>query len=48
MGREEVAESLEAVLPTLSEEELKELSFARALMPNWIAEPVSEHIASDS
>ena len=45
LEREEVTEGLEAVMPTLSEEELRELSSARALMPNWMAEPVSVHIA---
>lgn len=41
LGPEEVEDGLEAVLPTLSAEELSELSTARALMPNWMAESVS-------
>ena len=44
LGPEEVDISLDRVLPTLSAEELKELSTARALMPNWMAKPVSERI----
>ena len=44
LGREEIEEGLEAVLPTLSEEEQRQLSSARALMPNWMAEPVSAHV----
>jgi len=45
LGPAEVEESLEAVLPTLSKEDRKELSAARALMPNWMAEPVSARLA---
>ena len=41
LGPEEVEDSLESVLPTLSEEDLKELSTVRAIMPMWIAEPLS-------
>ena len=44
LGPEEVENGLEAVLPTLSGEELQELSTARALMPNWMAEPVSARL----
>ncbi len=44
LGPEEVEDGLEAVLPTLSAEELNELSTARALMPNWMAEPVSARL----
>ena len=45
LGPEEVVDSLEEVLPTLSADELNELSTARALMPNWMAEPVSARLA---
>ncbi len=45
LGPTEVDESLDAVLPTLSTEDLEELSAARAIMPIWIAEPVSARIA---
>ena len=45
LGPEEVKESLEAVLPTLSDEDRKELAAARALMPIWMAEPVSAHLS---
>ena len=44
LGPEEVENGLEAVLPTLSAEDLNELSTARALMPNWMAEPVSARL----
>ena len=45
LGPEEVKDSLEAVLPTLSDEDRKELAAARALMPIWMAEPVSAHLS---
>ncbi len=45
LGREEVENSLEAVLPALSAEDLDELSAARAVMPIWMAESVSARIA---
>ena len=44
LGPEEVEDGLEVVLPTLSTGELNELSTARALMPNWMAEPVSARL----
>ena len=44
LGPDEVEDSLEMVFPTLSAEELNELSAARALMPNWMAEPVSARL----
>ncbi|MCY3941562.1 MAG: DUF6088 family protein [Gammaproteobacteria bacterium] len=44
LGPEEVEDGLEAVLPTLSAEDLNELSTARALMPNWMVEPVSARL----
>ena len=45
LGPMEVDEGLEAVLPMLSAEELEELSAARAIMPIWMAEPLSARIA---
>ena len=44
LGPEEVEDGLEAVLPTLSAEEVDELSAARAVMPGWMAEPVSARL----
>ena len=41
LGPEEVEDGLEAVLPRLSAEDLDELFAARAVMPAWMAEPVS-------
>ena len=45
LGPEEVEDSLEAVLPTLSEEDRDELAIARAVMPIWMAEPVSARLS---
>ncbi len=45
LGPEEVDDSLEATLPTLSEEDRDELSAARSVMPNWMSEPVNTHLA---
>ncbi len=45
LGPEEVEDSLEAVLPTLSEEDRNELAAARAVMPFWMAEPVSARLS---
>jgi len=47
LGREEVEDALDAVLPLLSKEDLDELSAARAVMPTWMAEPVSVRISHD-
>ena len=44
LGPEEIEDGLEAVLPTLSAEELDELAVARAVMPIWMAEPVSARL----
>ena len=44
LGPEEVENGLEAVMLTLSAHEMNELSAARALMPNWMAEPVSARL----
>ena len=45
LGPEEVEDSLEAVLPTLSAEDRNELAAARAVMPFWMAEPVSARLS---
>ncbi len=45
LGPREVEDSLETVLPTLSEEDLAELSAARAVLPSWIAAPLSAKLA---
>ena len=45
LGPEEVETSLEAVLPTLSEQDWDELAAARAVMPIWMAEPVSARLS---
>lgn len=46
MGSEEVEENLEAISRKLSSEELDELAAWRAMMPAWIAEPVSDMVAN--
>ena len=45
LGPEEVEDGLDVVLPSLSEEDLDELSAARAILPNWMAEPVSARLS---
>ena len=45
LGREEVEDALDAVLPTLSAGDLEELSAARAVIPIWMAEPLSARLA---
>ncbi len=45
IGPEEVEEGLEAVLPTLRDEDRDELSAARATMPNGMAQLVSARLA---
>ena len=45
LGPGEVEESLDEVLPTLSPDELDELSNARAIMPSWMAEPISARLS---
>ena len=45
LGPGEIKESLDEVLPTLSSDELDELSNARAIMPNWMAEPLSARLS---
>ena len=44
LGPDEVEESLDAVLPKLSRDDLNELFAARAVMPSWIAEPLSRRL----
>ena len=44
LGPAEVEDGLEAVLPTLSETDRDELAAARAVMPIWMAEPVSARL----
>ena len=44
LGPEEVDESLEAIMSSLSEEDRDELATARAVMPIWMAEPVSARL----
>ena len=45
LGPAEVEDSLEAILPALSEADRIELAAARAVMPIWMAEPVSARLA---
>lgn len=45
LGPREVEDGLEAVMPELSPDELDELAAARAVMPNWMAEPVSARLS---
>ena len=44
LGPEEVEDGLERVLPELSQDELDELATARAVLPTWMAKPLSEQI----
>ncbi len=45
LGPAEVEDSLEAILPTLSGVDWDELAATRAVMPIWMAEPVSARLA---
>ena len=45
LGPHEVEDSLDAVLPKLKQEDLDELAAARAVMPRWMAEPLSTRLA---
>lgn len=45
LGPDEVEDGLEAVLPRLTREDLDELAAARAVMPRWMAEPLSARLA---
>ena len=46
LGPNEVEEGLETVRSKLSAEDLKELAASRAVMPAWMAEPVSAMVAN--
>ena len=46
LGPEEIKENLEALEGRLSTKDLDELATARAVMPAWIAEPISEAVAN--
>ncbi len=46
LGPEEIKENLEALGGRLSTEDLEELATARAVMPSWIAEPISAAVAN--
>ena len=45
LGPDEVEGGLEAVLPTLGNEDRHEFFAARATMPNWMAQPVSARMS---
>ncbi len=45
LGPDEVEDGLEAILPTLGDEDRDELSAARAIMPNWMAQPLSARLS---
>ena len=45
LGPDEVEEGLEAILPGLSVTEVHELAAARAIMPIWMAQSISAHLA---
>ena len=47
LGPREIKEGLQVVAAQLSSEDLEELAAARAIMPTWIAEPISALVASD-
>ena len=44
-GPKEINEQLDAIIPKLSPDELEELSSTRAVMPIWMAQPLSARIA---
>ena len=45
LGPEEVEDSLDAILPKLSEKDLEELAVARGVMPVWMAESLTTRLA---
>lgn len=45
LGPHEVEDSLDSVQPRLTQEDLDELAAARAIMPWWMAEPLSARLA---
>ncbi len=44
LGPYEIDESLDVVWPTLADEDLEELYTARAILPNWMAVPISSRM----
>ena len=46
LGPNEIDESLDTVWPTLTEEDLEELYSARAILPVWMASPISSRMAN--
>ena len=46
LGPQEVRDGLGRVAPALSAEEIDELADARATMPHWMAEPVSDLVVN--
>jgi hypothetical protein len=46
LGPQEVDKALRTIEPKLSVKDLEELAESRAIMPAWIAEPVSAMVAS--
>lgn len=46
LHRTEVEEALDKVMPEFDAKELKELAAARAVIPKWMAEPISARLAS--
>ena len=47
LGPEEVEDGLDVVLPKLSGDDLEEFAAARAVMPRWMAEPLSARLAHE-
>ena len=45
LGPHKVERSQDAVLPKLSRKDLDEFVAAQAVLPNWMAEPLSRRIA---
>lgn len=48
LGPQEVKENLEVLGKRLSSEDLDELAAARAVMPSWIAEPISSTVVANA
>ena len=46
LGPEETEQSLKAILPSLGPDDFSELAAARAVMPAWMAEPISARIGA--
>ena len=44
LGPDEAADGLDAVIPALTKREVDQLSLARAVMPNWMAETVTKRL----